>query len=301
MDKQIEEVKSLSCHTSGVFSVVVIDDKTLASVGLDKQLVTWDLAEGKVLTKCAFEQELSCVEKLDENRLLVGDNTGKTFLFDVKQNKVVDTFTEEELAARVNKILKLSDTVFVAGYNEDNLRVWNITDKTSKTFADISTNYTSGIAKLGQNKIAVTTNCSVFILDWTTLTVDKTYGWDSETLNVNLDNMDNNDCYSLQVLPDNNLVLGFDCGLVLGLNSTTLEVVFKQIISADQQLNDVVLDGDNLYYATAKGDVICFNYVLKQKINEKKVHSEGIKRMIKLNDKQVVTASLDSSLKVLNF
>ena len=113
--------------------------------------------------------------------------------------------------------------------------------------------------------------------------------------------MDNNDCYSLQVLPDNNLVLGFDCGLVLGLNSTTLEVVFKQIISADQQLNDVVLDGDNLYYATAKGDVICFNYVLKQKINEKKVHSEGIKRMIKLNDKQVVTASLDSSLKVLNF
>ncbi len=109
-DIQAQKRHTFKGHSSGIFCLTAIDDRTFLSAGGDGNVVKWDVekfSDGQVIAKL---DSVIYALLVDKDRLLVAENSKAIHLLDLSSNKVLKSV---EVKTPVFEICKVEDQYLV--------------------------------------------------------------------------------------------------------------------------------------------------------------------------------------------
>lgn len=117
-------LKSFQGHTKAVILLKSLNKKYIISSSFDDTLRVWDKDEGSCKKVFKVASRVTCIEVLDENRVVLGFKNGTIDILDIASGCYRKQWKDH--AKAITALACLDDTCLVSCSKDGNIKVWNL-------------------------------------------------------------------------------------------------------------------------------------------------------------------------------
>lgn len=289
---KIHNIKTLTDHCGGVFSVILLKDGRLASCSKDRSIRIFSIQNDYHCDAILKHQATSIlsISQLENGKLVgcCGDNSIK--IWNINDNYSRDFTISKAHSSKINTIISLSSNRMASCSEDGTIKMWS-TDTPYKLINTLQVEESKiiSIIQIKNKEYIVSAGSNGKLQKWNL----KTYQCDTIINDVY--------CYSnasLLELLDNRLIIGEKKGVVIvGYSSCRIEQRINHFtldnVYSLMQLNETVL-----LFGYGNGAVCALDLKNNTVQIKNNIHDGHITSMVKKNEQQFVTSSLDKTLKV---
>jgi WD40 repeat protein len=135
-------IRTLSGHSGDVNSIEMLSEQLMASGGLDRTVIIWDLSSYSIkYNLTGHSATVYCIKRLSSNLIASGDGSGRIIVWDWLIGAQTFTLNGHANALGFNSLDLYDDQTLVSGSNDKTVKFWNITN--GKLIRSITVNITS--------------------------------------------------------------------------------------------------------------------------------------------------------------
>lgn len=286
---KIHNIKTITDHCGGIYSVILLKEGRLASCSRDRSIRIFNNDyHCDIILKHQATSILSISEL--ENGNLVGCCGDKSIkIWSINDNYSCDFTISKAHSSKINAIISLSNNRMASCSDDGTIKIWN-SNNPCNLFNTLQVNESKiiSIIQIKNKECIVSADSNGKLQKWNL----KTYQCDTIINNVY--------CYSnksLLELMDNKLIIGEKKGVVIvGYSSCEIEQRIEYFII--NNVHSLMQFNDNILLF-GYDDAICI-YDLKNNTIQIKsnIHDDHITCLTKKNEHQFISCSLDKTIKV---
>ena len=124
-------IRTLIGHTMDVYSIEMLSEQFMASGGVDKNVIIWDLFSYSIkYTLMGHTASVRCIKRLSSNLIASGDKNGLIIIWNWLTGERMFNLTGHTGGLELNSLDLYDDQTLISGSFDKAVKFWNITNGT---------------------------------------------------------------------------------------------------------------------------------------------------------------------------
>jgi WD40 repeat protein len=142
-------IQTLIGHSSSVYSIEMLSDQFMATVGGDNRVIIWDLSSYSIKYNITgHPNSVDCIKRLSYNLMLSGDKNGLIIIWNWLTGERIFNLIGHTDGFYLNSLDLYDEQTLISGSCDSTVKFWNITNGTLIRSLNVDVSYVCILAML---------------------------------------------------------------------------------------------------------------------------------------------------------